>query len=105
MAYLPPAHEFQTLRKAKPALFLKNGNSVERFLAYDAELTIPVPLKLRGGPDEYTLQNLTGHRLRDVALIAPTDDGYRVGWLDELPSAVPEEDESPDGAEGRENDR
>ena len=29
----------------------------------------PVPVKIRGGPDEYTLQNLTGRRLLDVAVI------------------------------------
>jgi hypothetical protein len=50
-------------------------------------------VRIRGGPDEYTLQNLTGHRLLDVAVIAPTDDGFRVGWLDELPSATPEKKE------------
>ena len=62
----------------------------ERFLAYDTELTVPVPVKLRGGPDEYTLQNLTGYALLDVAVIAPVEGGYRVGWLDELPAAAPE---------------
>ena len=76
--------------RIEPALYLKHESQAERFLAYDTELTIPVPLKIRGGPDEYTLQNLTGHRLLDVAVIAPTDNGYRVGWLDELPSAAPE---------------
>ncbi len=50
----------------------------------------PVPVKIRGGPDEYTLQNLTNRRLIDVAVVAPTESGFRVGWLDELPTAVPE---------------
>jgi hypothetical protein len=83
------------LRESKAALFLKHESHFERFLAYDAELTVPIPLKLRGGPDEYTLQNLTSRKLLDVAVIAPTDDGFRVGWLDELPTATPEKKEEP----------
>ena len=84
-------HWFQALRHNEPALYLKHETRVERFLAYDTELTMPIPVKLRGGPDEYTLQNLTGQRLLDVAVIAPADGGYRVGWLDALPTAVPPE--------------
>lgn len=90
--YVPEDHWFQKLRRADPALFFKHETRVERFLAYDAELAIPIPVKIRGGPDEYTLQNLTGHRLLDVAVIAPVEGGgYRVGWLDALPTAVPKD--------------
>jgi len=90
---LPEDHWFQTLRRAEPALFLKHETRVERFLAYDIEPAIPIPVKVRGGPDEYTLQNLTGQRLLDVAVIAPAEGGgFRVGWLDALPAAVPPED-------------
>jgi hypothetical protein len=63
--YLPESHWFTKLRDEKTALYLKHDSVYERFIAYDTELTIPVPLKLRGGPDEYTLQNLTGRRLLD----------------------------------------
>ena len=94
-------HWFQKLRGTESALYLKHESRFERFLAYDAELTVPIPVKIRGGPDEYTLQNLTGRRLLDVAVIAPTEDGYRVGWLDELPSAAPEEDAASEKEEGR----
>ena len=59
-------------------------------------MVAPVPVKIRGGPDEYTLQNLTGRRLVDVAVIAPSDSGYRVGWLDELPTAAPEKTDEAD---------
>ena len=93
--FLPEAHWFPKLRDEKAALYLKHESVYERFLAYDAELTFPIPLKIRGGPDEYTLQNLTARRLLDVAVIAPTDDGFRIGWLDELPAAVPEKKEEP----------
>jgi hypothetical protein len=86
--YLPESSWFAKLRDEKPALYLKHESVYERFIAYDTELTLPAPLKLRGGPDEYTLQNLTGRRLLDVAVISPTDDGYRIGWLDELPAAA-----------------
>jgi hypothetical protein len=93
--YLPETHWFQKLREDKSALFLKHESHFERFLAYDAELSISVPLRIRGGPDEYSLQNLTDRRLLDVAVIAPTDDGFRVGWLDELPTAAPEKKDEP----------
>ncbi|HWE39330.1 MAG TPA: hypothetical protein VG406_22460 [Isosphaeraceae bacterium] len=91
IGYLPPSHWFQDMRSNKEALYLKNGAKVERFVAYDTELNIPIPVRLRGGPDEYTLQNLTDGRLIDVAVIVPSEKGVRVGWLDELPTAVPED--------------
>jgi hypothetical protein len=89
-SYLPETHWLEKLRAADPALFLKYESHFERFIAYDAELTLPIPLRIRGGPNEYTLQNLTGQKLLDVAVIVPTPEGYRVGWLDELPTAAPE---------------
>lgn len=88
--YIPDEHWFQKLRQVDRALYFQNEARVERFLAYDAELTVPIPVKLRGGPEEYTLQNLTGSNLRDVAIVAPVEGGgYRIGWLDSLPTAVP----------------
>ena len=90
IGYLPEAHWLQKLRRIDSALYQERESRGERFLAYDTEVTMPVPVKLRGGPDEYTLQNLTGYSLLDVAVIAPVDGGYRVGWLDELPAAAPE---------------
>ena len=94
-SYLPGTHWLAKLRDNNAALFLKYESHFERFIAYDAELTLPIPLKLRGGPDEYTLQNLTNRRLLDVAVIAPAESGFRVGWLDELPTAVPEKKDEP----------
>ncbi len=88
--FLPETHWLQKLRRVETALYHQRESRGERFLAYDAELTVPIPLKLRGGPNEYTIQNLTGSKLLDVAIVAPVEGGYRVGWLDELPSAVPE---------------
>jgi hypothetical protein len=93
--YIPEAHWFQKLRSVESALFLKHDSHRERFLAYDVELSIPVPIKIRGGPDDYTLQNLTDRHLRDIAVIAPMESGFRVGWLDELPTAVPEKKDEP----------
>src|SRR5262249_45907857 len=92
-SYLPEGHWFQRLRENKSALYLKYESHFEQFIAYDAEVTLPIPVKIRGGPDEYSLQNLTSRRLLDVAVIAPTDKGFRVGWLDELPPAAPEKSE------------
>jgi hypothetical protein len=96
-SYFPEAHWFQKLRANASALFLKRESHFDRFLAYDTELSIPIPLKIRGGPDQYSLQNLTDRKLVDVSIIAPTEGGFRVGWLDELPTAAAEkkEDASP----------
>ena len=92
--YVADNHWFQTLRRFDSALYFKHENRAERFLAYDVEAKVPVPIKLRGGPDEYTLVNLTEHKLVDVAIIAPAEGGgYRVGWLDALPTAVPKDPE------------
>jgi hypothetical protein len=91
IVYLPENHWLQKLRRVGPALYHQRESRAERFIAYDAELPVTVPVKLRGGPEEYTLQNLTGYKLLDVAIIAPVAGGYRVGWLDELPTAAPPE--------------
>lgn len=94
LSFLPPGHWFQKLRANDKALYLKHESSVDRFLAYDVQLTLAVPVRIRGGPDEYTLQNLTAHPLKDVAVIAPSEKGFRVGWLDELASgAAPKQEE------------
>ena len=61
IGYLPEAHWLQKLRRIETALYQERESRGKRFLAYDAELKVPVPVKLRGGPDEYTLQNLTGY--------------------------------------------
>jgi hypothetical protein len=90
-AYFPESHWFGKLRDNAQALYLRRESHLDRFVAYDTELSIPIPLKIRGGPDEFSLQNLTSRRLIDVAIIAPTDRGFRVGWLDELPTAAPPE--------------
>ena len=74
-SYLPENHWLHKLRRQDKALYLKHESHFERFIAYDAELAVSVPVKIRGGPDEYTLQNLTARRLLDVAVIAPTDNG------------------------------
>ena len=85
-------HWFSKLRAVSAALYLRNETRAERFLAYDAEVAALLPIKIRGGPDEYMLQNLTSQKLIDVAVIAPVEGGgYRVGWLDVLPSAVPKD--------------
>ena len=103
--YLTDNHWFNTLRRDGPTLFVKHETRVERFLAYDTELMIPSPVKVRGGPDEYTLQNLTGQKLIDVAVIAPVEGGYRVGWLDALPTAVPPEKPVDEFAKAQEKEK
>lgn len=94
-SYLPSTHWLAQLRANRSALYLKTESHFERFIAYDTELPVAVPVRIRGGPDEYTLQNLTSRKLLDVAVIAPSESGFRVGWVDELPTAVPEKKEEP----------
>jgi len=94
-SYLPGTHWLARLRENGSALFLKTESHFDRFIAYDTELPLAIPVRLRGGPDEYTVQNLTNRRLLDVAVIAPSESGFRVGWLDELPTAVPEKKDEP----------
>jgi hypothetical protein len=94
-SYLPGTHWLAQLRENRSALYLKTETHFERFIAYDSELPLAIPVRIRGGPDEYTLQNMTSRRLLDVAVIAPSESGFRVGWLDELPTAVPEKKEEP----------
>ncbi len=104
--YIPEDHWFQKLRRADPALYFHHETRVERFLAYDPELTVPIPVKLRGGPHEYTLQNLTGHPLLDVAVIAPDEDGgYRIGWLDSLPTGVPKDAKEKEKEKEKDNEK
>ena len=94
-SYLPGTHWLAKLRENKAALFLKYESHFERFIAYDAELTITVPLKMRGGPDEYTLQNLTNRRLLDVAVIAPTKAGSASAGSTSCPRPLPKRKTSP----------
>ena len=95
-------HWLQRLRRVDAALYGKYEARVERFLTYDAEVAAPLPIKIRGGPDEYTLQNLTAFKLLDVAVIAPAEGGgYRVGWLDSLPTAVPKESAADEQAKAK----
>jgi hypothetical protein len=94
-SYFPPTHWLAQLRANESALYLKTESHFERFIAYDTELPLAIPVRIRGGPDEYTLQNMTNRKLLDVAVIAPAESGFRVGWLDELPTAVPEKPEEP----------
>ncbi len=90
--FLPEDHWLTKLRKTDSALHFKHETRTERFLAYDAEVNVPIPVKIRGGPEEYTLQNLTNHKLLDVAVIVPVEGGaFRVGWLDALPPGIPGE--------------
>ena len=75
------------IRKAREiaALYVRRGARAERFLAYDAELTIPAPVKLVGGPDKYTVENVSDATVYDVMISRPTPNGRRVAWIDSLP--------------------
>jgi hypothetical protein len=76
-------HWFQKARTGD-ALFVRRGARAERFLAYDAELNMPAPIRLRGGPDKFTVANASGGTLHDVMIARLTPQGLRVVWIDEL---------------------
>jgi hypothetical protein len=70
------------------ALFVRRGSRAERFLAYDAELNLPAPIRLQGGPDKFTIANVSDGVLHDVLIARKTPQGLRVAWLDELPKSA-----------------
>ncbi len=86
LAFVPDDHWFLAARK-HDALWVNVGARTERFLAYDAEFRFPVPIKIERGPDRYQVANTGPTPLEDVAIIVPTPEGLRIGWLDKLPAA------------------
>ncbi len=80
-------HWFRKAREGE-ALFVRRGARAERFLAYDAELGLQVPLQVLGGPDKYTLVYTAGYTsgapLHDVLIARSTPQGLRVAWIDTL---------------------
>ncbi len=86
LAYVDSDHWIHRAR-AIEALFVRRGARSERFLAYDVELTLPAPIRLEGGPDKYTVINISGATLHDVLISRATPQGRRIAWLDVLPAA------------------
>lgn len=82
-----PDHWITTAREGQ-SLFVRHGARSERFLAYDAELLMGPPVKLEGGPDEYSIVNPTSMPVYDVVIVRPTPEGVRVAWIDTLPPSV-----------------
>jgi hypothetical protein len=79
-------HWFHRARQGD-ALYVLRGARAERFLAYDAELGMRSPIRLQGGPDKYTVANVSDGPIYDVLIARRTPQGVRVAWLDELPRA------------------
>ncbi|MBI3839434.1 MAG: hypothetical protein HY288_16060 [Planctomycetia bacterium] len=86
-AFVDEDHWFRKAREGQ-ALFVRRGARAERFLAYDAELGLQVPLQVLGGPDKYTLVYTAGYTsgapLHDVLIARSTPQGRRVAWIDVL---------------------
>ena len=83
MAHVDAAHWFQQAREVD-SLYLSVGGRSERFLAYDPELRLSTPIQLAGGPDQYQITSTATFALGDTLVIAPTPEGPRLGWIDEL---------------------
>ncbi|MGD9723352.1 MAG: hypothetical protein AB7O59_18035 [Pirellulales bacterium] len=79
-------HWFRRARQGD-ALYVDRGARAERFLAYDAELNLPAPVQLQGGPDVYQVINVSNAPVYDVLIARLTPEGLRVAWLDELPKS------------------
>jgi len=86
LGYISQDHWFQRARRVG-GLYVRRGERLEHFLAYDAELTMQPPVKLQGGPDAYEVTNQSGGPLYDVLISEASSAGRRIGWLDELPVA------------------
>jgi hypothetical protein len=88
LAFVDADHWMRKAREGE-ALYVKRGARSERFLAYDAELTLPAPIRLEGGPEKYKVINTSDAPLYDVLISRATPQGRRVAWIDVLPKAVP----------------
>ncbi|HJT34847.1 MAG TPA: hypothetical protein VJ783_22660 [Pirellulales bacterium] len=88
MAAVDDKHWFVAGRELD-ALFAQGKARTERFLVYDCELKYEVPLQLTGGPDKYQLANRGKTSMLDVLIVAPGDDGVRIGRLEKLAPAKP----------------
>lgn len=90
MAPVHATHWFERAR-ALDSLYVKSGARQERFLTYDIELPLTVPLRLEGGPDAYRVVNLSPWELADLIISVPTPMGRRIGRVSSVPAkaAVP----------------
>jgi hypothetical protein len=86
-------HWFTQARKLD-ALEVHRGSRAERFLAYDPELNLSLPVRLEGGAGKYQVFNGSKYPLKDLLVVAPAEGGRCVGWLDELPPGVAAQSES-----------
>ncbi|REK08608.1 MAG: hypothetical protein DWQ37_19920 [Planctomycetota bacterium] len=86
MMFVDDEHWFAEARQGD-ALFVRRGTRSERFLAYDAELNLAAPVRLVGGPDEFTVVNQLDQPLYDVLISRHTPEGRRIAWLDKVPPA------------------
>ncbi len=84
LVFVDDEHWFRKAREGQ-TLYVRRGARAERFLTYDAELNLAAPIKLQGGPDKYTVINLSGATLYDVLISRSTPEGRRVAWIDVLP--------------------
>lgn len=83
LAVIPEGHWFHRARELGGLyLQLRKGGRIERFLTYDLELQSSLPVRVDGGKDQYKIANIGKHKLLDLCLVVPDENGYRVGWLD-----------------------
>jgi hypothetical protein len=95
-------HWFNEARRLD-ALYVKDKSRSERFLTYDVELKYELPVQVTGGADSYHITNSSKHTLVDLFVLAPHDDGIRIGRLETLPPSKPKADAKPEEkpAEGK----
>jgi hypothetical protein len=90
-------HWFTKARQGD-ALYIRRGARAERFIAYDAELKVPAPIKLDGGPEKFTVANTSNGPVYDVLIARKTPQGLRLAWLDVLPPSTPAKPAKADAA-------
>ncbi|HEX5444958.1 MAG TPA: hypothetical protein VFW87_14065 [Pirellulales bacterium] len=88
MAAVDDKHWFVAGRQLD-GLFAQGKSRTERFLAYDCELKYEVPLQLTGGPDRYQLANRGKTPLLNVLILAPAENGLRIGRIEKLDPTKP----------------
>ncbi|HVJ84836.1 MAG TPA: hypothetical protein VM452_04280, partial [Caulifigura sp.] len=100
---LPENHWMSFLRKSD-RLWFEGGRRSERFIAYDAELPLPTPVKVTLVEGGHGLANTSKFPLLDVTIYKPEDGQWRVGSLARL-DAAPKKEEKPAAKEDKEHEK
>jgi hypothetical protein len=102
---LEPTSLFR-MPRAWDVLSVVSGQRRERFLAYDCQLEGASPVKITGGSEHYSVENLTFGPLSDVVVFIPNRKGGQIAYVEEVggkPTTVNPKPETPPKADAKDN--